>query len=219
MKFENIPTWEQWKNASSSFLQIRKHKPKLVAIDNLVKQYPLAQGAAKLTVLKDLKHALTAWADDKANRGVGTGRGEAMNALWDIVLLKLYQLDGWAKHGYILTSCLGYRLGTGDYDENKVPAGPDKWNTRQREETVEIGSRVAKMTAAITSAHSSYQAFKASKSISEAEDRKTLKIFMAPEFFFRGPYGAYQDIGRNARIMTMMRLETSNPSTRTGCLS
>lgn len=209
MRFDNIPTWEQWKSASSSFLQIRATKPTLVRIDNLIKQYPLAQGAAKVTTLRDLKHALTAWADDKANRGVGTGRGEAMDALWDIVLLKIYQLDGWTTHGYVLTSCIGYRLGTGAYDENKVPAGPDTWNTRRREETVEIGTRVAKMTAAIVSAHGSYQAFKATKSITPAEDRKTLKIFMAPEFFFRGPYGAYQDIGWNAKIMSMLRTETS----------
>jgi len=209
MNFDNIPTWEQWKNASSSFMQIRATKPTLVRVDNLVKQYPVAQGAAKVTTLKDLKHAIADWDTDKIDRGVKTGRLEAMQALYDIVLRKIYQLDGWATHGYILTSCVGYKLGTGAYDENKVPAGPDTWNTRRREETVEIGSRVAKMTAAIASAHGSYQAFKASKSISDAEDRKTLKIFMAPEFFFRGPYGAYQDIGWNAKIMAMMRGETS----------
>jgi hypothetical protein len=209
MKFDNIPTWEQWKSASSSFLQIRAHKPKLVCVDNLVKQYPLAHGAAKLTVLKDLKHALTAWADDKANRQVGTGRGEAMQALWEIVLRKLYELDGWAGHQYILTSCVGYRLGTGAYDENKVATGPDPWTTRRRIETVEIGDRVIKLTAAIRDAFGSYQAFKAFKSIPDYEDRKTLKIFMAPEFYFRGPYGAYQDIGWNAKIMAMMRQETS----------
>lgn len=40
------------------------------------------------------------------------------------------------------------------------------------------------------------------------EDRKILKIFMAPEFFFRGRYGAYADISWNSEILEKMRVET-----------
>jgi len=209
VKFNNIPTWEQWKNASSSTFQIRSSKPLLVRIDNLIKKYHQVFDASKLNILMELKDAIADWEDDKSKRDVRTGRMEAMEALMEVVLRKLYELDGWGKHTYIKACCIGYHLGTGAYDENRVPAGPDPRRTRQREETLEIGSRVTSMIKAIIDAFSLYQTYKAAETIPDDEDRKILKIFMAPEFYFRGPYGAYQDIGWNAKIMSMMRTETS----------
>jgi hypothetical protein len=206
MRFENIPTWAEWQKASSSFMTIRASKPKLVRIDNLIKKYHQVFEMSKLNILMELKTAIADWAADKIDRAVTTGRLPAMQALEEIVVRKLYELDGWGKHRYIKAVCIGYKIKTGDYDHTKKPANEQQ---RRKDETVEIGSRVRTLVTAIQLAHSRYTTYASLQHISPDEEDKTLKIFMAPEFFFRGPYGAYADIGWCAKIMEMMRTETS----------
>ena len=213
MKFFNIPTLEQWKTASSSFFQsasARPNKPTLVRIDDLVKKYHQVFDVAKLNILMELKDAIVAWEDDKIDRDVGTGRLGAMKALMEVVLRKLSELDGWGQHQYLKVCCIGYPTETGTYKDT-ILQGAISPDARRVEESVEIGIRVAKLRNAIIDAHSSYILYKATKKIPDDEDSKILKIFMAPEFYFRGPYGAYQDIAQNANIMSKMREETSKP--------
>ena len=38
VRFNDVPSWDVWKKQSSSTFQIRSHKPRLVRIDNLIKQ-------------------------------------------------------------------------------------------------------------------------------------------------------------------------------------
>src|SRR6516162_7017855 len=87
--FNDIPSWDAWKKASSSFLQSRAAKPKLVRIDDLIRAYPNVPGSKKRSALVDLSLALYEWAADKLERDVGTGRLEAMQALEKIVQKKL----------------------------------------------------------------------------------------------------------------------------------
>ena len=206
MRFQNIPTWTEWKAASSSFMRIRAKKPKLIRIDNLIKRYHLALGMSKLNVLMELKFAIADWAADKIDRAVGTQRLPAMQALEEIVVRKLYELDGWGKHRYIKAVCIGYKIRTGDYDHTRVPANEQQ---RRRDETVEIGHRVSALIAAIKLAHSRYNVYASLQHFPPDEESQILKIFMAPEFYFRGPYGAYADIGWSAKIMGMLRTEIS----------
>lgn len=189
-------------------MSIRATKPKLVRIDNLVKKYHQVLDMGKLNVLMELKTAIVDWAADKIDRNVGTERLPAMQALEEIVVRKLYELDGWGKHRYIKAACIGYKISAGDYDITRRPASDD---ARRRDEIVELGSRVAALTAAIKTAHARYNVYVNLKHIPPDEDDKTLKIFMAPEFFFRGPYGAYRDIGFCSQILSMMRIETGKP--------
>jgi hypothetical protein len=207
MKFETIPTWPEWQKASSSFLQVRANKPKLARIDELIKKYHQVLDMSKLNILMELKTAILDWAADKIDRDATTGRLEAMQALLDIVVRKLYELDGWGKHRYIQAVCIGYVIKTGDYDPNLKPANDQQ---RQKDETVDVGQACNQLRRAIAAAQTAYRAY-SNNLISADEDKKTLKIFMAPEFFFRGRYGAYRDIGWTAKILSMMRTETGKP--------
>lgn len=208
MAFRDIPTWAQWKSRSSSFLSTRANKPKLVRIDDLVKKYHQVFDMSKINILMELKAAIIDWTADKIDRDVGTGRLQAMRELEEAVLRKLYQLDGLGKHQYLTAVCIGYEITTGAYDRTLTPADERQ---RRRNETVDIGTSVGQLIAAIRVAHTTYQGYVLANVIPVDLDRKTLKIFMAPEFFFRGRYGAYADIGNNSRILDMMRTETSKP--------
>ena len=132
MKFNHIPTWPEWQRASASSMQIRALKPKLVKIDDLMKKYHQALDMSKLNVLMELRKAIEDWAADKIDRNADTGRLEAMQALLDIVVRKLYELDGWGKHRYIKVACIGYVVKTGDYNPNLKPLDDRQ---RQRDET------------------------------------------------------------------------------------
>jgi hypothetical protein len=229
MTFNNIPTRMQWQNSRGPKPlppAPGAQKSPLFRVDELIQKYWQVFDMSKLNVLMELKNTIIEWSAENIRQGASpaANRLEAMQALMEIVLYKLYELDGWGKHRYIKVACLGYVIQTGKYDETRKPLPPGPANPaasrggkplppiptpREREERIEIEGRVAKLQAAIAAAHTGYQGYKASESIPDDEDRKTLKIFMAPEFFFRGPYGAYQDIGWNAKILEMMRRETS----------
>jgi hypothetical protein len=216
MTFNNIPTLIEWQTARG-WLTVPPRlpgaaPPPLVRIDELIAKYHKVFDVSKLNILMELKTVIADWA---AASLTGTPppayRLEAMQALMEIVVRKLYELDGWGKRRYVKAACLGYVLSTGAYDENKVPAGPDRERSRQKDEAVEVGGRVSQLIKAIRSGYSEYQGFRAHFHIPDDEDRATLKIFMAPEFFFRGPYGAYRDIAWSAKILSMLRTETSKP--------
>src|SRR5512133_2863553 len=159
MKFENIPTWPEWQHASSSFMQIRAHKPKLVRIDDLVKKYHQVLDMAKLNILMELKGAIVDWAADKIDRQAESGRLAAMQALEEVVLRKLYELDGWGKHRYLKVVCIGFEIKAGAYSD-RTPASED---TRRKEETVDIAKRCNELRAAIQAAYNKYQAYVAAK--------------------------------------------------------
>ena len=95
MQFNDVPGWTEWQKASSSFAQRRAGKPRLVAIDNLVKAYPTA--ANKRRALLNLRGAIREWAGDKLERGASSGRVEAMEVLLDVVKRKLPQLPAAAN--------------------------------------------------------------------------------------------------------------------------
>jgi len=209
VKFDNVPTWTEWQRRSSSSMTIRAMKPKLVRIDNLVKKYHQVLDMGKLNILMELKDAIVDWMADKIERDAATGRLEAMQALEEVVIRKLNALGNWGKHRYVTAVCIGYQIKTGQYDENKKPKDNEQ---RRKDETVDIGSRVRLLSAAIAAARTRYSNYVLVRNISSDEDRKTLKIFMAPEFFFRGPYGAYRDIGWASKILSMMRAETGKPA-------
>ncbi len=186
-------------------MTIRALKPKLVRIDSLVKKYHQVLDMGRLNILMELKSAIIDWTADKIDRDVYTGRLPAMQALEEVVLRKLLELENWSNHRYLKAICIGYRIGTGAYDENKKPKDDKQ---RRMDETVDIGNRVRLLTAAIAAARTTHQSYVLANNIAADEDQKTLKIFMAPEFFFRGPYGAYRDIGWVSKILAMMRAET-----------
>lgn len=133
-------------------------------------------------------------------------------------------------HKYDYVSCIAYKVGTAKFDEALFRASwnatlkkyefprlvqyageqaakakaPESFSAQRarmmQADELDYGQRRARMQEAIGKAFELYQ----SKHGSESSDAKTLKIFMAPEFFFRGFYGAY-DVSAVTEIFTALR--------------
>lgn len=186
-------------------MRIRALKPTLVRIDNLIRRYHQVFDMSRLNVLTELRQAIADWAADKIDRDSNSKRWPAMEALEDITLRKLHELDNFGKHRYTRAMCIAFELKTGDYQSAPPKHDVERFN----KENEDIDSRTDQLRQAIIQAYN--QVRLATTSVSPAEQRKTLKIFMAPEFFFRGPYGAYADIGMIHAIFKKMSLTTKDP--------
>jgi hypothetical protein len=196
MYFKNIPKWPVWYIERGGWDKKQMFNAKLSRIDDLIKKYHHVEDMSRLNILMELKDAIMDWADDDYD----PERLEAMQALEEVVLRKLCELDRWGRHRYLKVVCLGYQIKTGEYDENKLPSSIQE---RDLNEEIELGKRIASLQSAITSAHTKYHDI--NKALALDEDRKILKIFMAPEFYFRGPYGAYRTLDSYTKILDKMR--------------
>jgi hypothetical protein len=202
MNYTDIPKLANWKSDSYSWTSSRSTN--LKRIDALIEKYHQVLITAKINILAELMAAIKAWATDKYDRNEGSRRLPAMKALENVVIAKLDALDNRSGHRYSNAVCIGYAVGTGDYSAVLVPANPA---TRLSDEENDIAQRCREMIKAIRVAAHCYATSAAGTS--DAEKRRSLKIFMAPEFFFRGPYGAYADIGCISKIFDTIALETS----------
>ncbi|HEV2325747.1 MAG TPA: hypothetical protein VGS10_17485 [Terracidiphilus sp.] len=111
-----------------------------------------------------------------------------------------------SSHKYDFVSCIGYKVGTGKFDQHMFTA---QWDGSKYEyggivnysgevtDHADCALRLSRMKNAINQAYNLYR-FDHGKNKS---DDKTLKIFMAPEFFFRGINGAY-DVAMVSEIFT-----------------
>jgi len=221
MRFEKFPTWAQWEMASTTSRDIRfakpvfgvqlpfgrANKPKVLEIDDLVKRYHLVFDMSKLNILMRLRDMILDWSKDKVERDASTGRLLAMQALLDVTLRTITNMDGWGNYRYVKAVCIGYEVETGAYDPSWMPKNSAR---REKVDEADIAKSCADLIGAIQKARGDYDNYVAQKSL-QAEDEKTLKIFMAPEFFFRGKYGAYRDVGLCSKILATMRDEIKNP--------
>ena len=217
MKYADIPSWRQWKSDSSSFLQWRSSKPYLVRIDKLIQEYHLSAPMSQKNILVELKDSLQQWAADKLDRQVGSGRLAAMQALADIVLRKLDQFDRWGSHRYDDVVCIGFRVQTGQFEviagEHRVKYrgyNSSDLNKLDSDNTIDIRGRTTTMINAIRAAHRQYQVSLGALATA-AQEKKRLKLFMAPEFFFRGAHGAY-NIEKLWDVADAMRIVTKDPA-------
>jgi hypothetical protein len=123
----------------------------------------------------------------------------------------------YSGHKYDYVSCIGYAVGTIKFHDHVFAA---YWNgvankyrlagsfvdySGKNDDVVDSRVKCAQMKNAITTAFQLYQ----SEYGSSARNSKTLKIFMAPEFFFRGVQGAY-DITLVPEIFSELRRFTSD---------
>ncbi|SEA30411.1 hypothetical protein [Paraburkholderia sartisoli] len=202
MNYTDIPKLEAWKRDSWSWTSSRSTN--LKRIDVLIEKYHQVLITAKINILMELMTAIKDWATDKYDRKEGSRRLPAMVALENVVIAKLNALDNRGGHRYSNAVCIGYAVKTGAYDPRLVPANH---TTRINDEEHDLVQRCKELIKAIRVSAQCYEMSAAKES--DAEKRKSLKIFMAPEFFFRGPYGAYADIGCINKIFDTMALETS----------
>jgi hypothetical protein len=116
-----------------------------------------------------------------------------------------------SNHKYDYACCVAYKVGTGKFDVNQFKAEWDSTNLKYvynnlveysglTNDEADSSLRITRMKNAILKAYQQYYADARNDQI----DAKTLKIFMAPEFFFRGLKGAY-DISQVSKIFTMLR--------------
>lgn len=171
MRYEDIPSLRAWK--SDSFSIHRTPPDSLVAsIDEMLQKYHQSfSPMAKRNLLADLERACAVWKPPKP-------KNPAMDALLDVVKRKL-TYSGSVAHTYDNVVCVSYNVKTGEFDaKNRV-----KYQGKLDDEQ-DMLARVSNMKAAINKA----RGFVPNPA---RDDSKTLKIFMAPEFYFRGRYGAY----------------------------
>ena len=205
MRYENFPTLVNWqadsnesqnrvKNLAARFeaatapllaVPPRPRSANLIAIDKLVELHGKSfSPMAKRNVLFDLQTEL-----DKRFPPAQPS-SEAMKALRDVITRKLADMP--AAH-YDKVICIGWNIGC-NYDKKTG------WTSRNRnknpdyfrhsaDDQTDMERKCSEMFRAISFAADAIATNNALKA--GAVDPKTLKIFMAPEFYFRGANGAY----------------------------
>jgi hypothetical protein len=118
-----------------------------------------------------------------------------------------------SAHMYDFVSCIAYKVGTAKFNASLFTtesANPKKLGgiveyTGKTADLADSALRRARMKSAINEAYQLHL----SRHHSDPNDAKTLKIFMAPEFFFRGIKGAY-DISLVSEIFSDLRAFTKD---------
>lgn len=170
MRYEDIPTLSAWKADAFSI-----HKVPAIPIvakldDMLTKFHQAFAPMSKRNLLMDMSRACAEW---KAP----LPKNPAMDALAEVVKRRLAYSGGGRKYTSVV--CIAYSVTTGAFDGAGRVKYQGKLDDRQ-----DMLARVAQMRAAISCARGLLPA-------NIQQDSTILKIFMAPEFFFRGRYGAY----------------------------
>jgi ribosomal protein S27AE len=201
----NIPALIEWQRQSSG---LRRDKPKtlmdlLIPIDDAVGKYHAAfSPMAKRNLAVSMLHALEAWI-------------KAWKSAYPLAVPKeVAALEKAARFAgasavsgsYADAVCIGYVFKTGAFDANKLV----KYDGLTGDKADMI-ARCASMRGAIREAFDIYQLNYGSKPGHDAAG--TLKIFMAPEFYFRGRYGAYE-MEVAADVMPLLRDETKDAKYR-----
>lgn len=114
-----------------------------------------------------------------------------------------------SAHKYDYASCIAYKVGTGKFNKRLFSA---RWDGTDYQFTgiveyagkstdqADAAMRLGRMKDAIKQGYALHHA----EFHNDPKDAKTLKIFMAPEFFFRGINGAY-DVSFVSGIFTELR--------------
>src|SRR4051812_30521288 len=218
MRFEKFPTLVQWQTSCSMIGKVSNNQmfgkvqptvgrghALVAAIDDLVKRFHMVMDMSKLNILMELRERMYEWASNKTDCDVNPKRLDATQALLDVTLRTMVELNGSNKHRYVKAACIGYDVKTGRYTIKK----PTDEATRMAHEEADAMASCGELVGVIRAAWKAYTTHPSNNVVKD--DSKTLKIFMVPEFFFRGRYGAYMDVGLCSKIMARMRKEIVKP--------
>lgn len=201
MYFPDIPKLDDWKKFTGRprFSTVEP-SPEMKKLDQLIQQYHQVMPMARINTLVDLKPAINAWQQKNpkppANKLAAVAEGDpygAASALGDVVGRKLKTAVP-STSPYNKVVCLGYSVKTGTL--RAYVSGRADWNQTasgyigDADPDIDLQKRCAQMKEAIQKANALYNTEMLAKHV-VTEDAKTLKIFMAPEFFFRGHGGAF----------------------------
>jgi len=150
--------------------------------------------------LSSLKSEVATWMGSKpANDPLRP----SMEALKRIVERTLQAMPAPPPRSYNSVVCIGLKIVTGNFDSpvSATVKYTGAWNDR-----IDMNDKCTRLRKVITQALQNYQT--QFRGLSPAEHNDTLKIFMAPEFLFRGKQGGY-DMSVVADILPAIRLFTS----------
>jgi len=177
----------------------------MAGIDAQIETYQKAfSPMAKLNVLNDLRREIEAW--HQAHPGP---LPMAMAALEEMVDRRLKSRAGAARYSKAI--CIAYHAGCNYEASTGITHGPKKgfknadYFRHCDDDQGDMVQKCADLWAGIEAAKTGI----ATKGLTD--DNQTLKIFMAPEFYFRGRNGAYPIDVVSAIIPKMMALGTAKP--------
>lgn len=175
MRYEDIPKKATW--AIDAFALHRKTLLQVVGeIDDMLEKYAQAHTQmARNNLLADLNKSCSAL------KLTCKLPNPALNALLDIVKRKL-QFQGVIRK-YDNVVCVSYSVTTGNFEALGSGSTVVKYQG-MLDDGADMLARVRTMKLAVNQARGLVP-------VAQLNDKKTLKIFMAPEFYFRGRYGAY----------------------------
>jgi hypothetical protein len=181
MKYQyfKIPTLANWK-ADAAGLRTDPEVDRLLF--DFEKYEQAFSPMAKRNMLRVLLKDLDAW-----NKVAWGSEPVAWGALRDVVKRQI-SYDGGTRR-YEKVVCIGYQFQTGNFES---PTSNRVVYEGNLDDQADMEERAAKMTEAINSAYQALQTHQTLDTLHrDLHDQRILKIFMGPEFFFRGRYGAY----------------------------
>jgi hypothetical protein len=190
MAWNDVPTYEGW------ILKTGWTEPQVPAgrdlylskIAKLIRQYHQVLPMAKYHTLLDLNEALIGW-KVKLVPPQSLREKEAFTWLADVVEDRLM---AYPPRTYDAVVFAGYCLKTGTATLWNAGTPAEKWLPDDYmgydDPAQDVEARCRQMIAAIQAAISKYET---DVKPAVRDDSKTLKLFMAPEFYFRGKAGAY----------------------------
>jgi len=230
MYFTKVPTLADWKTFTGRgpMLPVPKGPPpatapEILKLDELIQRYNQAMPMARVNALNDMSPLISAWLSKNPKPAVnpfapatGGSTYDAMVALREVVARRVKLVVPNASL-YDQVVCLGYSIQTGTVRQYWDPKGSEWKSTANgymgsKDPKVDLQKRCEQMIRAVKTAYTLNQ-HKMVTPKKVKDDSRTLKIFMAPEFFFRGVRGAFTmnyllgDKGEDS-ILDSLRAET-----------
>ncbi len=170
----DIPTWQEWQNASAAFRPRVTAKPWLKKVDTWIRRYHFT--GRPVDSLKHLRQAISEWSAERFGKPLDPAQDKAQLDLAAVVKKKWKQLTR-LNPGYTEVALIAYEtklFGQKDVDSSGA----------SKSDKDDISARWAQMKKAIEKAHQALPR-------EHRDNKHLLKLFMAPEFYFRGKSGAY----------------------------
>ncbi len=227
MNFPDIPKLSEWLTATGrtvsapSGVGLTGRALYMFKIDKLVEQYNKVLPMAKYHTLLDLQPEVAGWRNQPTPTLTGSGNFQSQVSLQDAVKaledVADRKLKAYPPRKYDEVVFAGYCIQTGtvkDYYVGSRNIGTADGYMGNANVNTDLATRCNQMVQAIQKAVTMYRTTYLVPPKKVRDDRKTLKLFMAPEFFFRGAEGAF-DLGlmmgtkKQPGVMDRLREETS----------
>ncbi len=171
--------WTQWEQASAPFRARVTNKIWLKDVDKAIRSYHLA--GRRIDNVRRLRSAVGAWFADSQGLPPDPQMDPVRNALGKLVKKKWHELTS-KERCYQQAVCIAY--------ETKLGAADGGYLGDANDDAGDLDARWTQMQKAIDIAYREYT-LKEKHSGQVVPDHQKLKIFMAPEFYFRGGSGSY----------------------------